>query len=126
MFALALRPAACAGILTLLTLGGCGGPATAPEVPGEPAFIRGSITRVGDGWGYLVEGTPAAWHREDRAYFTATGATILRRGGGRAGAAELAVGRAVSVWITGPVRESYPVQVDARVIVLEPDSVAAR
>lgn len=126
MLTLPVRPAARAGVLALLTLGGCGGLATAPGVPAEPAFIRGPITRVGDSWGYLVEGTPGAGHREDRAYFTVGGATILRRGGGQARAADLAVGRVVSLWITGPVRLSNPPQVDARVVVLEADSAPAR
>ena len=126
MLTLAVRPTARAGVLALLTLGGCRGPATAPAVPAEPAFLRGAITRAGDSWGYLVEGTPGPGHREDKAYFTVGGATILRRGGGRAGAADLAVGRVVSLWITGPVRESHPVQVDARVVVLEADSLPAR
>lgn len=98
---------------------GCVGPATAPD---EPPFIRGTITRVGPDRGFLVEGEPGPGHREDKAYVRAgAGAALLRRGGGRASAADLAVGRVVSVWITGVVLESYPVQVQARAVVLEID-----
>jgi hypothetical protein len=45
--------------------------------------------------------------------------TVVRRDGRPASAAELTVGSAVSLWITGVVLESYPVQVEARVVVLE-------
>ncbi len=47
------------------------------------------------------------------------GATILRRSGERADVSALVVGEEVSIWITGLVRESYPVQVDAVVVVVE-------
>lgn len=94
---------------------------TVDEAESETPFITGRITNTGHAWGYLVEGEPGPGQREDRAYFRLASADGLRwRSGARATPADLAVGRRVTVWITGPVLESYPAQVAARAVVLEP------
>jgi hypothetical protein len=111
------------GLLAVLTSPGCRESPVAPPVPREPAFLSGRITQVGQPWGYLVEGTPGTSYQVDKAYFTVGGtATLVRRDGRPASAAELSVGRTVSLWITGVILESYPVQVEARAVVLEPDA----
>jgi len=87
----------------------------------ETPFIAGRITSAGHAWGYLVEGEPRPGQQQDRAYFRLASADGLRwRSGARATPADLVVGRRVTVWITGPVLESYPAQVAARAVVLEP------
>ena len=119
------RVARRAALLALLAVGGCHDYApTAPAATDAP-YIQGRITQVGHAWGYLVEGTPGPGHQEDRAYVDVRGASILRRDGAPADASALVVGQRVSVWITGIVRESYPVQVDATVVVLEPEPTSS-
>lgn len=109
-------------LLGTFALGGCKQETTVPAtaLTAEPFFIRGSVTRVGAAWGYLVEGVPGTSYTVDRAYFTVIPTTEFRRAdGGSASVADLVVGRKISLWITGIIRESYPVQVDAQVIVIE-------
>jgi hypothetical protein len=119
------RAARCVGFLALLAAAGCHDyTPSAPATTGAP-YIRGRITQVGHAWGLLVEGTPGPGQREDKAYVSVGGAAILRRDGTPVDASALVVGRRVSVWITGIVRESYPVQVDATVVVLEPESTSS-
>ncbi|MCC6771185.1 MAG: hypothetical protein IT360_08215 [Gemmatimonadaceae bacterium] len=96
-------------IASLLAVG-CHADATTPGIPSEAPYARGVITGVGASWGYRLEGTPGPQFRESKAYFGVSGAAILRRSGERVDAAALAVGQEVSIWITGVVRESYPVQ----------------
>ncbi|MBK6485850.1 MAG: hypothetical protein IPF98_03050 [Gemmatimonadetes bacterium] len=112
----ALRHAA---LVASLLAAGCRSDVTTPGIPGEPPYLRGVITEVGASWGYRLEGTPGPQFQESKAYFGVRGATILRRSGERADVSALVVGEEVSIWITGLVRESYPVQVDAVVVVVE-------
>jgi hypothetical protein len=101
---------------------GCSKQATEPDaaLAAEPFFIRGPIARAGDAWGYLVKGEPGTDYRVDQAYFTVGTDTELRhRDGSSASAADLAAGRVISLWITGPIMESYPVQVRAERIVID-------
>jgi hypothetical protein len=44
---------------------------------------------------------------------------LLRADGTAATAADLVVGRELTLWITGPIAESYPVQVQAQRIILK-------
>lgn len=115
-FLVALRYGA---VVAGLMLVGCRVEVAAPGIPVEPAYLRGVITQVGGSAGYLLVGTPGPGYQESKAYFGARGATILRRSGERADVSALVVGEEVSIWITGLVRESYPVQVDAAVVVVE-------
>lgn len=58
----------------------------------------------------------------DKYALTVTGQTaLLQQKNGerqRVGFDALAVGQTVQVWFTGPLKESYPVQVDAKQIVI--------
>ena len=87
----------------------------------ETPYIQGAITTADERSILVVAPGPRAPGREDRAYVYLTTSPQIRWSDGRSAArADLVPGRVVSVWITGPVRESYPVQVDATVIVLDP------
>lgn len=86
----------------------------------DPYFIRGSITEVGAPWGNLVIGQPGTDYRTDRAFFRVSAETKIQRADGTsASAADIRVGRQIRLWITGPIMESYPVQVYADRIVIE-------
>ena len=86
----------------------------------EPFFIRGRITQVGAPWGNLVTGDSGTKNQVDKAYFRTSAETEYRYAdGGVASAADLRVGRRITLWITGPVMESYPVQVTASRVVIE-------
>lgn len=125
-----MRTAALALVLTA-----CSGAPGDPEPPGsanlqvpaEAASIIGAVTQV-EGGGerrlrILVRqdstrsaGEPVAW------VDVSAGTRLLERRDGRtarADAARLTVGTRVSVWFTGAVRESFPVQADAGTIVVE-------
>jgi hypothetical protein len=119
------RAARSVGLLALLATAGCHDYAPTTPAPTAAPYIQGRITQVGHAWGVLVEGTPGPGHQEDKAYVDVRGASILRRDGAPVDASALVVGRRVSVWITGIVRESYPVQVDATVVVLEPEPTSS-
>jgi uncharacterized protein DUF3221 len=85
-----------------------------------PFFIRGEITRAGQPWGTLVEGQPGTSYRITEAYFrTSTSTLIHRTGGSTATVADLKVGTKITLWITGVIMESYPVQVEATEIIIE-------
>jgi len=86
----------------------------------DPYFIRGSITEVGAPWGNLVIGQPGTDYRTDRAFFRVSAETKIQRADGTsASVADIRVGRQIRLWITGPIMESYPVQVYADRIVIE-------
>lgn len=113
--------AALALLATAAVLAGCG-----PWVPSDPPAITGRIVLAtpsdtgGVGGGILVEGTGTVG---DKAALDVTDATTIltqAKDGSVSSAtfADLTVGRRVSVWITGPVRESYPVQAEASTILI--------
>ena len=123
-------------LLTLATLAaaGCareggaadpGAPAGA-VLPSETPDIIGSITRrddTGRRLTVLVEQVPERSAGYPIASVTVPAqARILRRQGERvvaAPASALVAGTPVRMWFTGTVRESYPVQADARVVLIE-------
>ena len=121
-----MRVAALTGIIVLLAgsmpVTGCGN-ASAPAPAAalnEPFFIRGAIAETGRPWGTLVRGEGSARYPVVSAYFTVGPATLIQRRDGSAGsAAELTVGKRITVWNTGVVRESLPPQIDARLIVID-------
>ena len=83
-------------------------------------YIRGTITEAGHPWGYLVKAVPGGAKTEPSAVFTLASDVVIRRlDGSAASKADLQVGRTVSVWITGIVMESSPVQVSAKSIVID-------
>lgn len=110
--------------LVLATASGC---AFAPGVQGRHAgipddapSILGVVTMREAPDRIRVETDPGAASGSDKAVVTLTRATrILHRDGRSADGSDLGVGREVSVWFAGPVRESYPVQADAGTMVIE-------
>lgn len=102
-----------------------GAPAAAALPPESPDII-GSITRrddTGRRLTVLVEQVPERSAGYPIASVTVPAqARVLRRQGGRvvtAPASALVAGTPVRMWFTGAVRESYPVQADARVVLIE-------
>ena len=98
-------------------------------IPRTPPSIRGVITSAAlDGRSTLagIRGSvrvesghpdPGSYDKAVVAWDAST--RIARRDGTPAAPDELARGVTVSVWFTGPVRESYPVQAVAGLIVVE-------
>ena len=118
----------------------CNDPARPPEdaaaaaaragIPSSAPYIRGRVTAATvEGGATLAEATgsvrvetdPSKTSDSPKAVASWSGATtrILRRDGTTVTPDELVRGVTVSVWITGPVLESYPAQVRAVVIVVE-------
>ena len=65
-------------------------------------------------------GEPGTSNRVTEAFFRTTSATLIRHADGSAAtAADLMVGKKISLWITGIIMESYPVQVQATEIVID-------
>jgi hypothetical protein len=102
---------------------GCQRTSAEPETAtlvNEPFFIRGTLTETRHPWGYRLRGEPGTGYHEKEAYFRIGPETkILKADGTAAAAADLIVGREMTLWITGPIAESYPVQVHAQRIVLK-------
>lgn len=103
-------------MLAAFALIGCSG-----NTPSADPAIRGnisSISRTPDGVGaILVEGPIADGTTLDKAALAITADTqVVSAAGKDVDPETLEVGMRVEVWITGPVRESYPVQADAAVI----------
>jgi hypothetical protein len=109
--------------ICLVLLCGCQKPPR--EVPGTPPSLTGTITRIesqGRNSGQiLVEENPDETSGSDKARIKISPAThIVRRSGHIAiTAGDLRPGQRVSVWYSGPVLESYPVQASALVILLQ-------
>jgi hypothetical protein len=95
-------------------------------MPKEADGIRGLITQIRapfgqvEGFRILVEqdstrsaGSPKA------AILVSPSTPVVQRVGHRASPAELRLCQEVSVWLSGPVAESFPVQATARAIVIE-------
>jgi hypothetical protein len=94
-------------------------PAPAAALINEPFFITGTITDASHPWGYRVQGEPGTSYRATDVVFSVGDSTVIQHADGSAAtAAELTVGRAMSLWITGAIAESFPPQVGARLIVL--------
>ena len=110
-------------VLVSAAVGGCQRTSAEPEAAilvNEPFFIRGALTETRHPWGYRLRGEPGTGYHETEAYFRIGPETkLLKADGTAADAADLVVGREVTLWITGPIAESYPVQVHAQRIVLK-------
>lgn len=109
-------------LLASVALASCRRESTAPDPAAALStryFIHGSIVEIA-AWGYRVNGTPGTDYKVDQAFFRTTPQTEIRRSDGSpATVADLAVGRTITLWITGIIMESYPVQVVARAIVID-------
>ena len=109
--------------LAATALAACQGTSAEPgsaSLANEPFFITGTITEVGQPGGYRIRGEPGTSYRVNEAYFRVDAETELRRADGTAATgADLIVGRNMTLWITGPIAESHPVQVRAKTIVLK-------
>jgi hypothetical protein len=109
----------------LLLLASCASGTGGETVPTTEPSIRGTVTQVspGEPRTVLVEENPGEQSGSNKASVRLTDETrVLRRSGEsvqRAAPEDLAGGQTVSVWFTGPVRESFPVQADAGTIVIE-------
>lgn len=111
-----------ATLVAATALANCKRESTSPAAAliGEPSFLTGAITEAGNSWGYRIKGEPGTNYKTTEAYFSVQSTTTIQHlDGTPATAAELVVGRRMSLWITGPIAESYPPQVTARAIVLE-------
>jgi hypothetical protein len=93
-------------------------------LPNDDPFISGTVTavdRVAQGWTVRVEEHPQDISGSAKGVFRVGERTDIRRaaGGGAVRVEELRKGQRVRVWVKGPVAESYPVQADARLIVID-------
>jgi hypothetical protein len=88
--------------------------------------MAGTVTAVGriaEGWSVRVEERPQDVSGSAKGVFRVRDATdVLRGGGSRVRADDLREGQRVRVWVSGPVAESYPVQAQARLIVIDAES----
>jgi hypothetical protein len=114
-------------------VGGCGGatagqpasPSPSAPPPSTPADITGTVRDLSAGTGgdslpvLLVVADPGTTSSVDRASVSVTADTVVWTAeGARGRPADLAEGQQVGVWFTGPVRESYPVQATAGVVMV--------
>lgn len=89
------------------------------QLPTTPADITGTVTSVSDR-SIRVEVNPHEPSGSLKAQVTIPeGTPVTDRSGRMYDPGSIAVGSIVSVWFTGPVAESYPVQARARTVVLE-------
>jgi hypothetical protein len=100
-------------------------PNAAPP-PSESPFLSGTITgigRIAEGWSVRVEDRPQDVSGSAKGVFRVGARTEVRRAaGGSARADDLREGQRVRVWVMGPVMESYPVQAQARLIVIDAEA----
>ena len=115
-----------AATLALALLSACSNDGDAAPGANDPD-IRGVITSISDGTGDVIgsvriEGTIDEDTSYDKAVVRVEGDTLLFRQVGSAMMeitfADLTVGQTVEAWFTGPIAESYPVQVKASQIVI--------
>ena len=109
----------------LLVAFGCAGPSSRSLRPDRDAedlvateapSIQGTVTRRSQDR-ILVEEEPLDSSGSAKASVRLTGNTsVLRSSGNPAARSDLAVGQKVSVWYSGPVMESYPVQATAAAV----------
>ncbi len=112
--------------LALALLGACTSDGDAAPAPSDPD-IRGVITSITDGSGEVIggvriEGAIDEDTSYDKAVVRVESDTRIYRQAGNAMVevtfGDLTVGQTVEAWFTGPVAESYPVQVKASQIVI--------
>jgi hypothetical protein len=116
-------------LLPLLLLG-CVGPGSRSQpsdrdagdlVATQAPSIQGTLTRVSQDR-ILVEEEPLDSSGSAKASVRLSKSTsVLRNSGSPASRDDLAVGQKVSVWYSGPVAESYPVQANAAAVRIDGD-----
>lgn len=119
-------------VLAILTLTGCSDSSRDTSAPAGPEAealeailreapsIRGVLTGRLGGDRILVEEDPDEIRAYAKAWVDLERATrVFRADGTRASTDDLTSGLLVSVWFTGPVRESYPVQAVGDVVLIE-------
>lgn len=108
--------------LALLAFLGCGNNGAPADEPDFTGLISGVGQVEGRGGTIIVNVGPEPPSDLDLVALTVSEDTVILReeGGERVPAsfADLALGQRVGAWITGVVRESFPVQADARQIVI--------
>jgi hypothetical protein len=124
----ALAALAALAVLGAAVVGGCGGATAAQPAspspsapPSGPADITGVVDTLtpgsAGGAALLVVADGSAAGEYDKAWVSVTPDTVVwTLEGAKGTAAGLGLGQTVSVWFTGPVRESYPVQATAGVV----------
>ena len=99
----------------------CGG--DGPTIPSSEPAIRGTVRGPGDLGSLLVVApgvqTSTSCDLKTSAQVQLGHAPILFRSSGTASASALQVGVLVSIWITGPVLDTCPGIVTARLILIE-------
>jgi Protein of unknown function (DUF3221) len=112
--------------LLLTVSASCSSRSASETAPATEPDIRGTVTKVNvsvEPRTVLVEEKPEESAGSPKASVQLTPETrVLKRAAGEVGRAapeELAVGQTVSVWFSGPVMESYPVQATAATVVIE-------
>lgn len=100
---------------------GADDPLASLAAPTDAEGISGVVTLRDEGGRLKVEENPAEPTGSAKAVVSVAGARVYRRAdGAQITASAIQVGDRVTVWFTGPVRESYPVQAQAGVIAVEP------
>jgi len=108
-------------VTALIGCGGSNSTATLPSngIPAGPPAIQGIITSINTE-GILVEENPQDASGSAKILLKLTGDTrVLRPSGAAADPSDLTKGQMVKAWVTGPVAESYPLQGQAAVIVID-------
>lgn len=100
-------------------------PTPVPGLPTEAPTIEGEVLSAEPaGGGSLHSGRihVASTDGSNQAMVTLVGATQVWRQAGklvnRAATTDLKVGQRVSVWAGGPIRESFPIQFDAKAVLI--------
>ena len=125
MRALALAIAACVPLAAFtscqreaavpLSSGNAAVPAGAPDITGVVTAVNGSARTL-----RVEERAEDASGSAKAVVRIPAGAPVLDRSGQARDFGDVRVGLRVSVWFTGPVAESYPVQATAQTVVIEP------
>lgn len=114
MFALAI-------MLSFTTMVACSSGGRNGGMPTEKPLVSGTVTKQGAA-GFLVEENPAQQSGDTKCWAQVTGKTAVYRQAGKlvekAAPGDIAVGQTVSIWPSGPVRESYPCQSTAGTVLI--------
>ncbi len=114
----------CALFITLLAMAGllsgsCSSMQTEPDLIGRINTVQQTLTN--DRPGLILVDSPGD-KTADKYVLTVTAVTRIQRQADEklkpASFGEMQAGQQIKVWLSGPVRESYPAQADARQIVI--------
>lgn len=103
----------------LALLAACGGADADEALPADPPYLRGTVTAL-DGDQVRVEENAGERSGSAKAVLRITPSTrIVWRTGEPAERGDLRLGTRVSAWVSGPIAESYPVQAEADLLLVE-------